>query len=307
VRGNDEYKTAKKYRRIFMKIKELISAIVALAMSTSLITAVPMSVSAATTQYEEQEYTFDDTTLPSGWAAGTGDGYSITDGQLVLAGSPNWGVDVTFDPNLRESGKYKIGWDYTTQATSFGDYGLFLKLLDSADMSQVKEVFSHMGDGQIHLGNQVFWNITTPTSRMELEVDVDTKEWQLYVDGVAVTNAGGSGVGTWTESLAIGFMNYQHGTCKIDNVTVTKVVPQEKEIVIEEVNMEEYEAGGKAWDIVINEFDGANTYIASFTDGEESKTGKIGFKNVETDGGSVAFAIFLHTSRASVEFDIIKE
>jgi len=53
--------------------------------------------------------------------------------------------------------------------------------------------------------------------------------------------------------------------------------------------------------------DGANTYIASFTDGEESKTGKIGFKNVETDGGSVAFAIFLHTSRASVEFDIIKE
>ena len=69
--------------------------------------------------------------------------------------------------------------------------------------------------------------------------------------------------------------------------------------------MDDYE--GKAWDIVINEFNGANTYQAVFTDGEDEKVGEIGFENVEADGGSVEFAIFLHTSRANVALGIVAE
>jgi len=80
---------------------------------------------------------------------------------------------------------------------------------------------------------------------------------------------------------------------------------EEPAISITEVDMGGYE--GYAWDIALNEFDGAKTYTASFTAGEETKSGKIGFDNVEADGGSIAFAIFLHSSRANVALDIIAE
>ena len=76
-------------------------------------------------------------------------------------------------------------------------------------------------------------------------------------------------------------------------------------ISIDVVNMGGY--AGKAWDIVISEFDGAKTYTATFTDSNETKSGVIGFENVEATGGSIAFAIFLHTSRASVALDITME
>ena len=87
----------------------------------------------------------------------------------------------------------------------------------------------------------------------------------------------------------------------------TPEIPEEptEEIEIEVVNMGTYE--GKAWDVVINNFDGAKAYTAVFTDEAETKSGEIGFENVEADGGSVAFAIFLHTSRASVALDITME
>ena len=74
---------------------------------------------------------------------------------------------------------------------------------------------------------------------------------------------------------------------------------------VAEVNMGEYD--GKAWDVVISDFDGAKSYVATFTDGEEVKTGSIGFENVEADGGSVAFAIFLHTSRVNATLDVVAE
>jgi len=76
-------------------------------------------------------------------------------------------------------------------------------------------------------------------------------------------------------------------------------------IQITEVNMGDYK--GKAWDIVIDDFDGANTYAATFTDGEDAKSGEIDFSNAEADDGSIAFAIFLHTSRANVTLDIATE
>jgi len=81
--------------------------------------------------------------------------------------------------------------------------------------------------------------------------------------------------------------------------------PEKEEIEITEVNMGNY--AGKAWDVVINEFDGAKAYSAVFTDNEEVKNGEIGFENVEADGGSVAFAIFLHTARANVDLDVVAE
>ena len=64
---------------------------------------------------------------------------------------------------------------------------------------------------------------------------------------------------------------------------------------------------GKAWDVEVENFGGAKTYVATFTDGSDKKTGEIGFDNVEAEGGSVAFAIFLHTSRASVALGIVAE
>ena len=110
------------------------------------------------------------------------------------------------------------------------------------------------------------------------------------------------------------------GTVKIDNWSMTLykdevvldengnfIIPEPEPVepvVIEEVDMGGYE--GKAWDVVINEFDSEATYSAVFTDGEDSIDGEIGFDNVETEG-SIAFAVFLHTSRANVAFDIVAE
>ena len=98
----------------------------------------------------------------------------------------------------------------------------------------------------------------------------------------------------------------------IDNVSL-KPVDSEEELLPDggfaeviataEVDMGEYE--GKAWDVIINDFDGANTYSAKFTDGESFKEGDINFANVEADGGSIAFAIFLHTSRANATLDVV--
>lgn len=76
-------------------------------------------------------------------------------------------------------------------------------------------------------------------------------------------------------------------------------------IQITAVDMKDYE--GKAWDIVINDFNNSNTYEATFTDGEEKKSNEIDFSNVEADGGNLAFAIFLHTTRANVALDIVTE
>ena len=89
-----------------------------------------------------------------------------------------------------------------------------------------------------------------------------------------------------------------------DVYSLTVEVPNVKEpkVTITEVNMGDF--AGKAWDVVVSAFDAARDYVATFTAGSETKTGEIGFENVEADGGSVAFAIFLHTSRANVALDI---
>lgn len=76
-------------------------------------------------------------------------------------------------------------------------------------------------------------------------------------------------------------------------------------ISIKEVDMGSY--AGKAWDVVVEYFNGAKSYIATFTDGTETKTGTVEFESVETDGASVEFAVFLHTSRAKVALGITAE
>ena len=97
-------------------------------------------------------------------------------------------------------------------------------------------------------------------------------------------------------------IKYQ-STGNIYTIDFEKPVPEEIEIT--NVDMKDYP--GKAWDIVINGFDSEKTYTATFTDNSDVKSGKIGFENAEADGGSIAFAIFLKTSRASVSLDIAAE
>ena len=95
---------------------------------------------------------------------------------------------------------------------------------------------------------------------------------------------------------------YENVLEKSQNITVA--VPSDP-IQITEVNMGDYK--GKAWDVVINEFDNSNTYVATFTDNSEEKSDEIDFSNVEADGGSIAFAVFLHTTRANVALGIVAE
>lgn len=86
---------------------------------------------------------------------------------------------------------------------------------------------------------------------------------------------------------------------------ITFVAIEKPKIEITEVEMGDY--SGKAWDIVIDAFDRAKKYIARFTDNGEERTGEIGFDKVEADGGSVAFAVFLHTLRDNVELNMYAE
>lgn len=95
---------------------------------------------------------------------------------------------------------------------------------------------------------------------------------------------------------------YENVLEKSQKITVATISDP---IQITAVDMKDYE--GKAWDIVINDFNNSNTYEATFTDGEEKKSNEIDFSNVEADGGSLAFAIFLHTTRANVALDIVTE
>ena len=76
-------------------------------------------------------------------------------------------------------------------------------------------------------------------------------------------------------------------------------------ISVEEVSLGEYQ--GCAWDVAISNFDSAMTYMAKFVAGEEEKVGEIGFENAEVEGGSIAFAVFLRTSRVNVALDIVAE
>ena len=76
-------------------------------------------------------------------------------------------------------------------------------------------------------------------------------------------------------------------------------------ISVEEVSLGEYQ--GCAWDVAISNFDSAMTYMAKFVAGEEEKIGEIGFENAEVEGGSIAFAVFLRTSRVNVALDIVAE
>ena len=96
------------------------------------------------------------------------------------------------------------------------------------------------------------------------------------------------------------------GASMVDNIVMEYVPAEPKAIEIEAVDMTGYE-GGMAWDVVVNEFDGEKTYTANFADDGEVMSGKIDFSNVEADGGSVAFAIFLHTSRANVALDVVAQ
>lgn len=92
---------------------------------------------------------------------------------------------------------------------------------------------------------------------------------------------------------------------KVYDLTVEVPNVKEPKITVTSVDMGSYV--GKAWDVEIEDFDGAKSYTAKFVDGSDVKTGEIGFENVEADGGSVAFAIFLHTSRAAVALDVVAE
>ena len=110
-------------------------------------------------------------------------------------------------------------------------------------------------------------------------------------------------ISVWTEFEKPDFeTNPKAFKIKVYGLSVETKEVKEPTVSITEVNLGDF--AGKAWDVVVSNFDAAKDYIASFVDGNESKTGEIGFDNVEADGGSVAFAIFLHTSRANVALDI---
>ena len=144
--------------------------------------------------------------------------------------------------------------------------------------------------------------------------DTADKVQYVYVNGKFVSKGtiGKSRIGD------IRIMTTGDTSVTIDNWSMTlynndavleDIIPQEpapqESVTIEEVDMQDYE--GKAWDVVINDFDSEITYTAEFTDGEEEKTGEIGFENVEANGGSIAFAVFLHTARPNVDFSIVTE
>jgi len=129
---------------------------------------------------------------------------------------------------------------------------------------------------------------------------IDVTDTSYVDEGVA------NGEYTYTVTSKVG--KYGIGkTSEAATVTVEGVVEPEPEteIVIVPVDMGDYD--GKAWDVAISAFDGAKSYIANFRDGANVKIGEIGVENVEADGGSVAFAIFLKTSRANVALDITME
>lgn len=136
--------------------------------------------------------------------------------------------------------------------------------------------------------------------------------YKLYRDGELIaTTAGTSYVdadlegGTYTYAVEAYDLTYKVPSPKSAIATVeiegAPVVP----IVITEVDME---GNGRAWDIVINVFEAAKTYFAKFTDGSDVKQGEIsGLSDIEVEG-SVAFAVFLNTSRASkIQLDIVAE
>lgn len=120
-------------------------------------------------------------------------------------------------------------------------------------------------------------------------------------DGKWTSAIPGLDIGEYTVKATITDI-YENVLEKSQNITVAAMSDP---VQITEVDMEDY--NGKAWDVVINEFDNSNTYVATFTDNTEEKSGEIDFRNVEADGGSLAFAIFLHTTRANVALDIVTE
>jgi len=284
----------KNMRRIFMKIKKMISVIVALAMSASVF----VTTSLAATETILETYTFDDATLPSGWAAGTGDGYSITDGQLVLNGGGSWSHDVTFIPDIEQTGTYKISWDFTTASTGFGNWGLRVHMLDSSNLTASNAIFYHCGDTQLSL-NSTYWNITVPTSKIEFEVDMDTKAWQLYVDGNAVTNAGGSGTGSWTNGLAFGFENVQHSTCKIDNVTVTKIAGEEPIIGTVVTNGEQYIEFPQETVVTEGKWTGSFDFMTDVADGSNVAWRNTFMNGYNHEGGTKVIGAWVYTEGTS--------
>ena len=86
-----------------------------------------------------------------------------------------------------------------------------------------------------------------------------------------------------------------------------EIIQPEPETQIDITSVEMGDYAGKAWDIAISAFDDTKSYIANFKDGADVKFGEIGFENVEANGGSIAFAIFLKTSRANAALDITME
>ena len=152
---------------------------------------------------------------------------------------------------------------------------------------------------------RVGWDDTGWLSSGQMDLAQDLGDgWYKYVKTVTLT----------ADQTNFLFHNDGDTEFYIDSISL-KAVDSDKELMadadfaevtaVSAVDMGTYE--GKAWDVLINEFDGANTYKAVFTDGSEVKDEKIGFENVEADGGSVAFAVFLHTSRVNATLDIIAE
>lgn len=117
-------------------------------------------------------------------------------------------------------------------------------------------------------------------------------------DGKWVATIPGLDVGEYTVKATIKDI-YDNAYEETQKITVAVASDP---IQITEVSMGGY--AGKAWDITINDFNNSNTYVATFTDGAEELSDEIEFGNVESDGGSIAFAILLHTSRARVNLDI---
>ena len=146
------------------------------------------------------------------------------------------------------------------------------------------------------------WNVSLKGEVTPADLAFDGDKVRVYKGGdVNAPLAEDKAISAW-DTISVDKGNQVR---KYTVVSVEAPAVQGPVISVNEVNMQDY--AGKAWDIEIANFDNAMEYTATFTDGEDSKIGNIGFENVEADGGSIAFAIFLHTSRANVALNVVAQ
>ena len=262
----------------------------------------------------------EDLAADGGWELDTDDcaGVGIEAGNYAFY--PAWAPGKASGKNQWYLSAYYLPVDYRTKN---GKYVLSLDYyMGSETYNNIINLCAEPGNYialpelryNVKLESNIWYNF-----KIEIDTEADTYDFTIFNDDGVMVYAK---TGEYTYDLVRCFdfevkggsnkagADYVEGyASKVDNMSVSfyediKLEPQEP-IEITSVDMEEYE--GKAWDVVINDFNGANIYQAVFTDNDDIKKGEIGLENIEADGGSIAFAIFLHTKRAEVDLDIVAE